>query len=337
MVGILAIIGAAVMAFVYTTVIPAAAAAIVAMAPIILVMALIGGAAYLLYEAWTNNWGGIQEKLTAVWAILQPVFEALREWIAVNIPLAMAALKAFWDNTLMPTFEIIRSWLAEKIPAAIQVLTDFWTNTLLPAIQDVWGFIQGDLIPLFTSLWNLLSIAGTIAIQAITGLWENVLLPALRSVWAFIQSNLIPIFQGLVDKLRGPVGSALQWFKDDLLSPVQTALGGISGAVQGVIGWVDRMADRLRSISLPDWLTPGSPTPFEMGLRGISAAMKQMNTMALPQFQANLAMQGVVAPGYAAAGNTMTTSNRTYNLNIHTSAPVEPIIADFAILEAMST
>jgi len=63
--------------------------------------------------------------------------------------------------------------------------------------------------------------------------------------------------------------------------------------------------------------------------------MKQMNTMALPQFQANLAMQGVAAPGYA-GGNSVTTSSRTYNLNIYTSAPVEPIIADFAMLEAMS-
>ena len=28
---------------------------------------------------------------------------------------------------------------------------------------------------------------------------------------------------------------------------------------------------------MPDWLTPGSPTPFELGLRGIASALKEVN------------------------------------------------------------
>lgn len=249
--------------------------------PITLIIVAIG----LLAAAWTENWGGIREKMAAVWAWLQPILKLIRDWLAVNLPIA------------------------------IQALTDFWTNTLLPAIQDVWTFIQNDLVPLFAALWELLKVAGTLAITALTGLWQNVLLPALRKVWEFIQNNVVPIFNRL-----------------------NTAVGGVSGAVSSVIGWIDRMAEKLRNISLPDWLTPGSPTPFEMGLRGISAALKDLSAAQLPEFNAQLNVNRSGAAAQAAGGTQQAPGRggNEYHLHIHTSAPTENIMADFAVLQALA-
>jgi hypothetical protein len=42
-------------------------------------MLLIAGIAYVIYRAWTENWGGIQEKTAAVWAwLLQNAFHCWR-------------------------------------------------------------------------------------------------------------------------------------------------------------------------------------------------------------------------------------------------------------------
>lgn len=88
----------------------------------ILVLGLVGLAAYLLYEAWTNNWGGIQEKTAAVWAWLEPKLIGIREWFETNIPLALQALKDFWEQKLLPVFRDIGKWLETNIPIAIAIL-----------------------------------------------------------------------------------------------------------------------------------------------------------------------------------------------------------------------
>jgi len=50
---------------------------------------LVIGAAALLGAAWSGNWGGIQEKTFAVWAVMQPILTQLMTWLQVNIPIAL--------------------------------------------------------------------------------------------------------------------------------------------------------------------------------------------------------------------------------------------------------
>ena len=305
-IGVLAAMGVAVAAFAFNTIV-ALAPMIAAFAPVIAIMAAVGAAVYLLYRAWTENWGGIQQKLQAVWAFILPIFQTVKAWLQVNIPIA------------------------------IQALTNFWTNVLLPAIEDVWTFIQNDLVPLFKALWELLSAAGEYAIRVLTALWENVLLPALKSVWSFIQTNILPIFQALIDKIKGPLGEAFNWLKTKVLDPVSAAFGNISGAISTVIGWAQRAAEAFSKINVPKIFQPGSPTPFEMGLRGISAALKDLSAAQLPEFNAQLNVNrtGPMGAG-AAATQTQGRGGNEYHLHIHTAAPTENIMADFAVLQALA-
>ena len=46
--------------------------------------------------------------------------------------------------------------------------------------------------------------------------------------------------------------------------------GQIKKAIDSVRNAVKRLRDTLSNLKLPSWLTPGSPTPLEMGLRGIN-------------------------------------------------------------------
>lgn len=327
-------------------------------------ISFIVAAIVLLATAWANNWGGIQEKVAAVWAFLQPIFDTLKAWLEVNIPVAIETLKNFWEtvlwpalqnvwgwiqSTLFPMLSELWTWLQANIPVALQTLSDFWNNTLLPAIQNVWswatttlfpflselwtwlsttlteaiqtlsdfwtgtlqpalelvwGFLQESIFPLFTALWELLEVAGGTAITALQGFWENVLLPAITAVWDFISKSLQPVFETLGDFIEKTLGPIIGTFSGEgFLGTLKTVLENISTAISNVIDWLGTMKDKLSNIELPWWLTPGSPTPFENGLRGISDAMKSLSTMALPQFAAQLQLTG--ASGPALQGGTL--------------------------------
>ena len=279
-VAILAVIGVAVAAFVYTTVIPAIVSMLIAMWPILLIMALVAVAAYLLYEAWTNNWGGIRDKLTDVWNAIQPIFQTIKTWLETNIPIA------------------------------IQTLTDFWTNTLLPAITAVWNWISTNLFPLFEALADFMNAVFSLAITALAGLWENILLPALTKVWEWINDKIMPIFE-----------TVTAWLKDKL----GPAFDGISTAIEAVVGWIKTLTDKIKNIKLPDWLTPGSPTPFETGLWGIQDALKAISRTSLPAFHAQLEFDNV--PSVAASANVgvdgQTSGNNYYTTIYSNSSPDE--------------
>ncbi len=241
-IGILAALGVATLAWGITTAI-AAWTALAPLLPVIAVILLIAGAAYLLYEAWTNNWGGIQEKLAEVWAVVQPVLQML------------------WD------------WLQTNIPIALQALSNFWQNVLLPAIMNVWAWMQSTLFPFLTSLADFLGAVLGKAVEALAGLWQNVLQPALEKIWAFVQDNLFPL---------------LQTFGGWLAEKLSPAFDGISEAIGNATEWLGTMADKIRELKLPDWLTPGSPTPWEIGLLGIGHALNQLSGSELPSFDAAL-------------------------------------------------
>jgi len=265
--------------------IASAAATVIALAPVVLPIIAIGAAVALLVKAWDSDWLGIRTTLTAV-----------------------------WDEKLKPIFETIKEWLDKTIPIALEFLSDLWENTLKPALETVWAFIQDNLVPLFEVVVELLGVTLSLALTALAGLWQNVLEPALRAVWEFIKDNLQPVFDVLKTFLEVGFVVAIGIAKG-VIDGIKGAFDGVAGAIQSVIGWVQGVIDKLNSISLPDWLTPGSPTPFEMGLRGISSALKDVAREGMPQLEASFAMAG--APSLGLSGNGNGNGNGHGGITIH--------------------
>ena len=281
----------------------AAWAAVVPLLPIYAAIAAIVAIVALAVAAWQNDWGGIRTFITDLWTnTLQPIFNTMVEWLQTNIPIALEALAGFWTNTLqpaiqavgdwitgtlIPTLTTIWEWLATNIPAAIETVTGFWENTLLPAIQTVWAWIEENLIPLFIEIGRVLEEVVGLALTALAGLWENVLLPAIQTVWGWINDTLIPMLTTLWEWLSVKLSEALEVLKgwwEKLQPALQTAHewlskaadvigGGLTKAIEKVTGFLSGLTDKLNGLKLPAWLTPGSPTPMENGLRGIAAAL----------------------------------------------------------------
>ncbi len=229
-------------------------------------------------------------------AIASVVIPAIMSVIAAAAPViatfvllvaVVAALRAAWEGdflgirtalenawaTILPVIQELWAWLQTNLPLAIQALSDFWNNTLLPAIMAVWSFVQANVIPLMQALGDLLTTVIGVAVTALAGLWETVLLPALKSAGDWISGTFGPI----LEKFTG-------W-----LESVTGGVDGISAAFQTAIGWIKDLAEKLGSLTLPDWMTPGSPTPLEIGLLGIGAATHKLARVELPGLRAEFA------------------------------------------------
>lgn len=247
MVGALSALGVAVLSFGVS----AATAAWTAMAPLLPVLAVmlaIGAVAYLVYEAWTNNWGGIRDTVSNIWSSLQPVFENLRQW------------------------------LSEAIPAALQWMSDTWSNVVLPAIQAVWSFLQANVFPILGAIADVVSAVLEVAFRAWIGYIQNVTIPQLQVMWAFFKDKILPVIKDVAGWLNDKLGPAFKW---------------VGEKIGDVVEWLRELASKLRNIELPDWMTPGSPTPWEIGLLGVQNALDSLSRSSLPQFETALALQPV--------------------------------------------
>lgn len=245
--------------------------------PVIAVIALVAGAVFLLYEAWINNWGGIQDTVKGAWASIQPVLASLWEWLATNIG------------------------------KAIENLSKLWTGTLLPAIQAVWKWLSEVLFPFFASIANLLSAVVGKAIEGLALLWSAVLYPALLKVRDFIMTLLKPAFEGLAWVVENVVRPVLQWLIDNVLSGMLRAFDNITRGIKKITDLFNGLADMVRGIDFGA-LMPGSPTPFELGIRGIHRAMQDLSSTALPEFQARMSFAGEGA-GAGGASQQITHAN----------------------------
>lgn len=328
-VGVLAALGVAIAAFGFT-VVAASLAAIEAMAPILIAMVVIGAGAALLYTAWTENWGGIQEIVAQAWATIQPIVQGLFDWLSVNIPIALQILSDFWTTVLLPAiqtaftwiatnlipiFVSIVQWLAVNVPAAIDFLSSLWTGTLLPAIQAVWGWISNNIIPLFQAIAGLISAVLNVALTALAGIWQNILLPAIQTVSDWISANVLPIFQRIADVVNNNILPALKPFADFLNNVLKAAFEGITSQIQTLIGWINNMTDAFNNVDLPDALTPGSPTPFEIGLKGINEQLKSLTDMRLPAVSTEM---NAISRDVSFAGSGSKNSAGTVNNNSQT-------------------
>jgi TP901 family phage tail tape measure protein len=99
-----------------------------------------------------------------------------------------------------------------------------------------------------------------------------------------------------------------EWLKkmlDPIPTPIEITAGALSNLLRPILAvkkaWDDLVGILSQPIDIPDWLKPGSPTPFEIGLRGINAAIKQ-----LPDIGATFNAPGLTAVGAGGGGNTTT-------------------------------
>jgi hypothetical protein len=262
---------------------------------------------------------------------LQDIVGAIISVATIITELAIAWTKAWfmmhdimssiWGGFLQPIFEALRQWLATTIPAALQFLTNTWTGVLLPAIQAVWGFIEGSLFPLFQAIAEFINAVFNLVLRVMAGLWQNVVLPALQAVYGYLNANVFPIFRTIGDYISTTFKPILDNLASFLRTNLVPAFDRISNAIAVAIDWIRGMADAINNLELPTWLTPGSPTPWELGLIGINKAMRELNQH-IPQMAIGLDRVGFAGSSVVGGLSPQTTSQSVQNDQFQFFAPV---------------
>lgn len=243
------------------------------------VTAIIAGAA-LLGAAWGGNWFGIRDITAQVWGVVQPILIQLGTWLTTNLPIAIQFLSTLWTTTLLPAMTAVwqfvsgtmfplwlqlQGFLVNVVGFAITNLANQWTNILIPALTTVWNYISTNIIPLLVSIGEVVNAVVNKAIEASAGLWQQVLLPAVTAVWNWLSQNLMPILTSIGNYLSTTFGP--------MLGDTAGGFEGITEAIQATTSFFSNLADSIRNFKLPWFLTPGSPTPLETALEGISAVL----------------------------------------------------------------
>jgi hypothetical protein len=237
-------------------VLPALWGVVTTLAPIIATGAALVAVVALVRKVWTEDWGGIKTFLVGFWNVIRPIFQAI-----VN----------FFRN---------------RISKSIQFNANIWNNILKPALQTVWKYLNDTVFPLFKALNDFFGALFSVTLTVMAGIWENVIQPALESVWEFISKKLQPIFEKLHDFWENTLKPAFE--NIDFLGTLEKAMLGVRDAIQWVIDKIKALTTKLKNLDLPDWMTPGSPTPWEIGLYGVADALHTLNRAKLPELNTKL-------------------------------------------------
>jgi hypothetical protein len=249
-----------------------------------------------LSDFWTNI---LQPAIQTVWSWMSTTLipfltDTVFPWLQTNIPAALQTLSDFWTNTLKPAIEKVWDWMSgtlipflqntlqpiieTTIPNAITTLSDFWTNTLLPAITGIYNYTE-NILPIIQDVIDIMDKVSGIVGTAFAGFWDKVLQPALKTVYDFFNDHIMPILRDVMEFVRDEIGPKIQWLADSVFTPLSNVLsGGLKNALQWFHDTLEKIGKFLDNFTLPDWLTPGSPTPFETGLWGIVNALTAVNS-----------------------------------------------------------
>lgn len=200
----------------------------------------------------------------------------------------------------------LRGILAILLPQAIEKLREIWETRLMPPLMAAYGWFQERILPILAELWSAISELAAVLFKIGSDVISRFVLPALQKMWQWLGPKL---------------SEALRF----LAKAFEISLKGIVSRLRRVTAWLERVRVKLQNVKLPAWLMPGSPTPFEIGLRGIAGALREIQRVNIADTFAApiLAPVPVASPAFAQTGG----GERVINLTINASdARMEDVV-----------
>jgi hypothetical protein len=138
------------------------------------------------------------------------------------------------------------------------------------------------------------------------------------TIWKFVKEKFAPLFEK-----EGALGKALIFFKDKILAPLKLGFESIEKVITSVKDLIGKLADKIMALDLSK-LIPfigSSPAPLAVGLMSINDALREMNSIRLPQFAQGIGgLGGGFRPVAAGAGaSTASTTNNNQSVTVNNS------------------
>lgn len=259
--------------------------------------------------------------VTAVLPLIPAMLQIVASyWTNILVP-ALSAAWAFFKDNILPILAQVAAFLAENLPPVIQLVADFISNTLLPALKDAGAFITDTVIPVLTDLAEKALTAVLDAAKNVSEFWTDTLQPALKTVADFISTTAKEAFEGIQPVLKT---------MGEIAGTVAGAFDGIAKAIAGAVSKVKEFIEWAAKIKVPSLVTPGSPTPLEIGMRGIADATDIAAQALAGKFNVALAnmptaqVSAAIAKPSSGGGSSTTNNSRVLNFSPSYGGSVRP-------------
>jgi len=221
--------------------------------PITWIVVAIVAAVALLALAWANDWGGIREKVAAVW-----------DWIQKNIvPLVGTIFKAIvsaiqtFVSTAVDVFKFLLGALTTIFNTLVSVVTAIW-NTLVsvfgPPIQKIIGLIMRLAQPFIDmaekyapGIARAIGDMAKTVVSVLTNLWNTFSTVFTKQILPTVQSvinKIGPFITGILSKI-GPLLGSIAAFAGALAKKFIDAWNGIVSILQWAWGIFSPIFDQL--------------------------------------------------------------------------------------------
>jgi len=267
-------------------------------------MALVGdqadtttGSLAKMEAAQANLRYGIGQGFIPVLDSLLAAGAPIATWLGEEIPKVAAIAGEIINEKLGVLIEKVSDIWQEVWPEAKEIVLDFW-DRIQPALvklEEFWDNFVETLMPHFQTAWDIFRELWDVLVEV----WYNDLRPALEELWESLGFGTTDFeelggstgdFLGMLIELVTSVVmvdliAGIKAFADVILlviDGIEKAKIAIADIKETFAGWkenIDNIRDAFGKLKLPDWLTPGSATPLELGLLGIGAAMKTLPTL----------------------------------------------------------
>lgn len=269
-----------------------------AMGPVINVLGVLSKS-ILFFSAG----GGGATAVTWITGTLIPALGTFATWLTTTLVPALGSVGTFFTATLIPAIIPLLPILA-LIAAAVFLVWLVWKNwnSLVVTLSQLWQIMKLGLLTSFKLVAKAASNAWSAIKADASEMWEALKAKAQSVIDAVKQR--ITDFVSKVKTLWANIGNSFKQVFTNIVNVARNVFSGIASAIQKVVSYVKSLASAFMNLKLPAALTPGSPTPFEIGLRGIGSAMDALNKKSLPEMNAGL---NAAPAGIAGAGGGRTT------------------------------
>ncbi len=222
---------------------------------------------------------------TAFWAALLPLLPIIA-LIAASVLLVYLLWKN-WDQLKITTSQlgfIIKHELKKALDEAGKAAINF---------KDEWGRSLETWKGNFQQAQEINQKVQQLAIEAM-----------IKTIMDFVMRASLKLteLRNWAINTWNSIASAFTTAWSTISNFFESVKNSILAGIQAIKDAVNDLIASLASIVLPADLTPGSPTPFEMGLRGVASAMSQLSQQSIPELNRSFAMaQAARSPAYAMA------------------------------------
>ena len=229
-----------------------------------------------------------------------------------NIGEGLIGLGIIWrdlDNFIVSFFGIMVETILTLAAGLLLGLSSIF-KTITLVLTGEWGAAWDEILETFDQemqlLFDLLGIN-----------WEE-----FKRLWTQILTDISTIFTCKLEEWSASLTDFINQTTLDVSLWALDMIGSFNEWASESAQAIDRFLTKLQELAteiiefiLPDWLLGNSPGDFELGLRGISAAMRELTNMRMPQLAGSLSGGGVLAG--APAGPTTSSSFVVQQLTVH--------------------